>query len=116
MTTESRQQTFSDAAAAPTTVRRQHTLGWIGYGFYVLRRWPVIPALIIITLLVCAVFASQLRRTIHTSTIFSTAIPLHWQLASRVSFTYWAVISSGVILLSRIIHGRGFRRWWLWSP
>ncbi len=105
MTTDSRQQTISDAAAAPTAVGRHHTLGWIGYGFYVLRRWPIIPALIIITLLICAVFAYQVAP--HDPYVNNLLDRNTAPLSTGQSGQFYLLGSDfiGRDLLSRIIHG-----------
>ncbi|MXX93143.1 MAG: ABC transporter permease [Chloroflexi bacterium] len=105
MTTESRQQTISDAAAAPTAAGRHHTLGWIGYGFYILRRWPIIPALIIITLLICAVFAHQVAP--HDPYVNNLLDRNTAPLATGQSGQFYLLGSDfiGRDLLSRIIHG-----------
>ena len=105
MATQSKQRAISDAASAPTAVRRQFALGWLGYGFYILRRWPVIPALIIITLLVCAVFAYQIAP--HDPYINNLQDRNTAPFSTGKSSQFYILGSDfiGRDLLSRIIHG-----------
>lgn len=105
MTTQSQERVVSDAASAPTVVRRQFALGWIGYGFYILRRWPIIPALIILTLLVCAVFAYQIAP--HDPYVNNLQDRNTAPLATGPSGQFYLLGSDfiGRDLLSRIIHG-----------
>lgn len=105
MTVQSEQRAISDAAATPTVVRRQHALGWAGYGFYILRRWPIIPALIIVTLLVCAVFAYQIAP--HDPYVNNLQDRNTAPLSTGQSGQFYILGSDfiGRDLLSRIIHG-----------
>ena len=105
MATQPQSSTLSDAVSTPTTVSRRYALGWLGYSFYILRRWPIIPALIIFTLIVCAIFADQIAPHdpyVNTLTDRNTA-----PFTTGASGQYYVLGSDfiGRDLLSRIIHG-----------
>ena len=105
MATQPQSSTRSDAVSTPTTVSRRYALGWLGYSFYILRRWPIIPALIIFTLIVCAIFADQIAPHdpyVNTLTDRNTA-----PFTTGASGQYYVLGSDfiGRDLLSRIIHG-----------
>lgn len=97
--------TSSDAVAAPIETNRRHALGWIGYGFYILRRWPIIPAIIIFTLLFCALFADVVSpQDPYLSTLSDRNTPP----LARGKSEYMYILGSDFVgrdILSRIIHG-----------
>ncbi len=98
-------ETDSYAAATPVDVHRRHILGWLGYGFYVLRRWPIIPAIIIFILIFCAIFADQVAPyDPYLSTLTDRNTP---PLSIGKSGQYYILGSDfvGRDILSRIIHG-----------
>ena len=105
MAIETRQRTISDAVSSPSGISRRHTLGWLGYGFYVLRRWPIIPGLIILTLIVCAIFAYQIapQDPYVNNLVDRNTAPLSTGQSGQ-----FYVLGSDFIgrdLLSRVIHG-----------
>ena len=90
---------------APSAVSRRQMVGWLGYSFYVLRRWPIVPGLIILTLLVCAIFAYQIapHDPYVNNLIDRNSAPL-----SRGASGQFYLLGSDFIgrdLLSRIVHG-----------
>ncbi len=102
--TQADRQTVSDGAA-PVDVNRRHALGWLGYGFYILRRWPIIPAIIIFILIFFAVFADQVApHDPYLSTLTDRNTPL---FSAGKSGQYYVLGSDfvGRDILSRIIHG-----------
>ena len=105
MATQSQERVIADAAATPTAVNRRRTLGWLGYGFYILRRWPIIPAFIILTLIVSAVFADQVapQDPYVNNLLDRNTAPLSTGQSGQ-----FYILGSDFIgrdLLSRIIHG-----------
>ena len=106
MATETREQRVSDAAATPTAVSRRHALGWFGYGFYIIRRWPIIPAFIILTLIVFAVFADQIAP--HDPLAYISLTDRNTPPLSTGESGQFYILGTDNIardVLSRIIHG-----------
>ena len=106
MATQPETRTIGDAAAAPASVSRRHTLGWLGYGFYILRRWPIIPALIILTLIIFAVFADQIAP--HDPLAYISLTDRNTPPLSNGESGQFYILGTDNIardVLSRIIHG-----------
>ena len=104
MATQPQQRSLTDAVST-TTIGRRHTLGWLGYSFYVLRRWPIIPALIIATLVICAIFAYQIAP--HDPYVNNLVDRNTAPLTTGKSGQFYVLGSDfiGRDLLSRVIHG-----------
>ncbi len=105
MTTESEVRDARDATISPREVNRRDVLGWFGYGFYVLRRWPIIPAVIIFTLLFCATFADIIAP--NDPYVSSLSDRNTAPLSNGKSGQYYILGSDfvGRDILSRVIHG-----------
>ena len=95
----------SDSPAVPTEVRRRHALGWLGFSFYILRRWPIIPAIIIFTLIFCAIFADVIAPyDPYVNSLSDRNTP---PFSAGETEQYYILGSDfiGRDILSRIIHG-----------
>ena len=53
-------QELSEAANKPTAVRQR---GYLSHGVYILRRWPIIPLIVVSVLIVTGIFADQIAPT-----------------------------------------------------
>ncbi len=105
MTTETRTSATSNAAASPRTVSRLSSLGWLGYGFYVVRRWPIIPAFIIALLVVSALFADFIAPSDPYVNNLSDRNTAPFATGKSGQFYILGSDFIGRDLLSRIIHG-----------
>ncbi len=106
MATETRPQSVNDAVSAPTRVNQRHSLGWLGYGFYIIRRWPIVPALIILTLIVFALFAEQIAP--HDPLAYVALTDRNTSPFSTGGSGQFYILGTDNIardVLSRIIHG-----------
>ncbi|MCY4476202.1 MAG: ABC transporter permease [Chloroflexi bacterium] len=106
MATETRPQSVSDAVSAPTRVNQRHSLGWLGYSFYIIRRWPIVPALIILTLIVFALFAEQIAP--HDPLAYVALTDRNTSPFSTGGSGQFYILGTDNIardVLSRIIHG-----------
>ncbi len=95
----------ADAAGAPSAISRRQSQGWGAYGFYILRRWPIVPGLIILTLAICAVFAYQISPH---DPYLSTLTDRNTAPLTRGPSGQYYILGSDFIgrdILSRIIHG-----------
>ena len=106
MAIETRPQSVSDAVSAPTRVNQRHSLGCLGYGFYIIRRWPIVPALIILTLIVFALFAEQIAP--HDPLAYVALTDRNTSPFSTGGSGQFYILGTDNIardVLSRIIHG-----------
>lgn len=95
----------TSAEPAPREVSQRAALGWLGYGFYILRRWPVIPGLIAAALIGCAILADVIAPQ---DPYLSTLSDRNTAPFSAGKTGQYYVLGSDFVgrdMLSRIIHG-----------
>lgn len=95
----SRTRGFRDAGVLLAPFR------WIQVGFEFLRRWPVIPGIILLTLVVCAIFASQIApHSYRGQDLRARNAPPAWIEGGSTEYLLGAD-PVGRDILSRLIHG-----------